>query len=301
MQVNLQLSIIIVSYNTKELLEDCLESIKTAAKRIESETFVVDNNSSDGTSNLVKSKFNWVKLIENKSNIGFSKANNKAIKEAKGEYILILNPDTKVGKDTFTKMINFVQSRKELAVATCRVELPNGKLDKDCRRHFPTPWRAFTHISGLSKIFSESKIFDQYQMGYIPEYEEHEVDSCIGAFMFVKKSAIKKVGLFDEDFFFYGEDLDWCWRFKQSGYKIIYTPVTKIIHYKGEASGIKPPSAHLSKATIESKKRAVLESTRAMELFYQKHYTDKYPRLITWAVILSVKLLEKYRLFKLKF
>ncbi|KKR88110.1 MAG: WsbD [Candidatus Curtissbacteria bacterium GW2011_GWA1_41_11] len=299
MQVKLLLSVIIVSYNTKELLKDCLDSIQLSIEGIEGEIFVVDNNSSDNTISLIKAKYKWVKLIENKSNLGFSKANNIAIKKAKGKYLLILNPDTKLRKDTISKMINFMQSRDEIAVTTCRVELPSGSMDRDCRRHFPTPWRAFAHFSGLSKIFSGSKIFDQYQMGYLSENTEHEVDSCVGAFMFIRASAIKKVGLFDEDFFFYGEDLDWCWRFKQLGYKIVYTPVTKIIHYKGAASGIKPPSAHLSKATIESKKRAVVESTRAMELFYQKHYTDKYPRLITWSVILSVKLLEKYRLFKI--
>jgi len=237
----------------------------------------------------------------NSQNLGFSRANNKAIEKAKGKYILILNPDTKLQKDTLSKMINFMESEEDIGIATCRVELPNGKLDKDCRRHFPTPRRAFTHFFGLSRIFSGSKIFDQYYMGYIKESVEHEVDSCVGAFMFVRRSAIKKVGLFDEDFFFYGEDLDWCWRFKEAGYKIIYTPVTKIIHYKGAASGIKPLSAHLSKATIESKKKAVIESTRAMELFYEKHFVNKYPRLLTWMVISCVKTLGKYRIFKVKY
>ena len=300
MPPKLLLSIIIVSFNTKELLKDCLDSVRLSAEGIESEIFVVDNNSSDNTASLFKTNYKWVKLIENKSNLGFSKANNIAIKKAKGKYLLILNPDTKLRKDTISKMIKFMQVRSEIAVATCRVELPSGSLDRDCRRHFPTPWRAFTHFSRLSKIFSGTKIFDQYQMGYFSENIEHEVDSCVGAFMFARASAVKKVGLFDEDFFFYGEDLDWCWRFKQSGYKIVYTPITKIIHYKGAASGIKPPSAHLSKATIESKKRAIKESTRAMELFYKKHYFDKYPRILNWLVISSVKFLGRVRLFKIE-
>lgn len=295
----MQLSVIIVSYNTKELLKDCLESIQLSRKGLESETFVVDNNSHDGSASFVKSKFNWVKLIENESNMGFSKANNIAIKKTKGEYLLILNPDTKVQKDTLFEMINFMKSHKETAVATCRVELPSGRLDKDCRRRFPSPWRAFTHFSGISKLLSGSNIFDQYQMGYISDNKEHEVDSCVGAFMIVRKSAINKVGLFDEDFFFYGEDLDWCWRFKESGFKIFYTPITKITHYKGAASGIKPPSAHLSKASVSSRLKAVKESTRAMELFYEKHYYSIYPRILTWLVISTVKLLEKYRLYKI--
>ncbi len=301
MQSNLQVSIIIVSFNTQELLIDCVLSIEKAIKKIGSEVFVVDNNSSDNTVLSVKKKFPWVNLIINKKNIGFSKANNRAIKKARGEFLLILNPDTKIMPDTIEKMIGFMGSHRDAGIATCRVELPSGKLDPDCRRHFPTPWRAFTHFSSLSKIFSKSKIFDQYYMGYLSEEKEHEVDSCVGAFMFVRTSFISKVGLFDEDFFFYGEDLDWCWRFKEAGYKIMYTPITKITHYKGAASGIKPPSAHLSKATTESKKRTVHESTRAMELFYKKHYFNKYPKFLTWLVIFSVKVLEKYRIFKVKY
>lgn len=294
----MQLSIIIVSFNTKELLKECLDSVKISAKNIESETYVVDNNSSDGSTDLVKDQYEWVNLIENNSNVGFSKANNKALKKAIGDYSLILNPDTKLEKNTLKKMIDFINSDSTIGIATCKVQLPGGKLDHDCRRHFPSPWRAFTHFSQLSKLFSGSKIFDQYHMGYISTEEEHEIDSCVGAFMLVRSSAIKKVGLFDEDFFFYGEDLDWCWRFKKGGYKIIYTPITKIIHYKGAASGIKPLSAHLSKASVESKKRAVRESTRAMELFYKKHYKNIYPGFLTWLVITVVKLLERYRIFK---
>lgn len=299
MHLKLQLSIIIVSYNTEELLSECLNSVRIAASTIDSETFVVDNKSSDNTVSDIKSNYKWVNLIESSANIGFSKANNLALKKAKGEYILILNPDTKVEKDSFNKMLKFMMSNKDVAVVTCRVELPSGKLDKDCRRHFPTPWRSFTHFSGLSKIFSGSKIFDQYQMGYISEKLQHEIDSCVGAFMFIRKSAINKVGILDEDFFFYGEDLDWCWRFKEKGYKIVYTPIAKIIHYKGAASGIKPHSAHLSKATIESKKRAIRESTRAMELFYIKHYWNQYPKILKWSIISAVKFLEQIRLFRL--
>lgn len=294
------LSIIIVSYNTKELLKDCLDSIIPAAKNLKTEIFVVDNNSRDKTAQEIKKKYRWVKLIENKKNVGFSKANNQGIKKSQGEYLLILNPDTILQKDTLLKMYKFMENNSKVGISTCRVELPTGKLDPDCSRHFPTPWRAFTHFSKLSKIFSGSKLFDQYQMGYISENIEHEVDSCVGAFMFVRASALKKIGLFDEDFFFYGEDLDLCFRFKEAGYKIMYTPITKIFHYKGAASGIKQPSAHLSKATIDSKTRAVKESTRAMELFYQKHYKNKYPKLLTNLIITSVKVLQNYRIYKIK-
>ena len=297
---NLQISIIIVSYNTRELLTDCLKSIAVSTKEFETETFVVDNNSKDETVKTVKSKFPWVNLTANPTNVGFSRANNQALKRAKGKYILILNPDTKLLPDTLSKMYDLMENRPdETAVATCKVELPFGGLDKDCRRRFPTPWRAMTHFSGLSKLFPKSNIFAQYYMGDIPISEEHEVDACVGAFMFIRKNAIDKVGYFDEDFFFYGEDLDLCFRFKDAGYKILYTPITKIIHYKGAASGLKSHSRHLSKATVESKRNAIRESVRAMRLFYQKHYKHKYPGIITHPVLWAVKMIEIIRLAKL--
>ncbi len=295
------LSVVIVSYNTKEILIECLQSAYKALDQMSSEVFVVDNDSLDGTVESIKTAFPKTILIANKENIGFSKANNIAIKRAKGKYVLVLNPDTKVLKDTFVKMVELMEKNTKIGIATCRVELASGGLDKDCRRHFPSPWKAFCHFAGLSKIFRRSKLFDSYYYGYIPETKEHEVDACVGAFMIIRKKDLDKVGYFDEDFFFYGEDLDLCYRFRQAGHKIIYTPITKIIHYKGAASGIKPPSMHLSKATLKSKERAVRESTRAMELFYQKHYVGKYPAILTWLVIFSVKILEYYRLFKIRY
>lgn len=291
----MDVSVVIVSFNTDELLAKCLESLSTAIKGFESEVFVIDNNSADETVNIVKKDFPWVHLIVNKDNRGFSKANNQAIKIAKGKFILVLNPDTEVESDTIKKMINFMDNSKEVGIATCRVELPDGKLDRDCRRHFPSPARAFFHFSGLSKIFRGTKLFDSYYMGYLSENNEHEVDSCVGAFMIIRKKDLDKVGFFDEDFFFYGEDLDLCWRFKEAGHKVMFTPITKIIHYKGAASGMKPISAYLTKATRESKRRALAESVRAMELFYKKHYQDKYPFFINWMVIFSLKILKLVR------
>ena len=138
-------------------------------------------------------------------------------------------------------------------------------------------------------------------MGYVPDTAEHEVDACAGAFMMIRASAVKKLGYFDEDFFFYGEDLDWCFRFRQAGYRIIYTPIAKIIHYKGASSGIKKSSQKLSKATKESKRRVLRESTRAMRLFYDKHYKNVYPLAIRWLVLTGVKILETMRLLKLQF
>ena len=295
------LSVVIVSFNVEELLAKCLESIERYSGGITKEVFVVDNNSSDNTVLRIRKDFPKVTLIANKKNLGFSKANNQALKKAKGDYLLVLNPDTELKPDTLVKMIDFMRKNKDVAVSTCRVELADGSLDRDCRRHFPTPWRSFCHFSNLSKIFSKSKIFDQYYMGYVPDNIEQEVDACAGAFMMIRAEALKKVGYFDEDFFFYGEDLDWCWRFRENGYRIVYTPITKIIHYKGASSGIKKSSQKLSKATRESKQRMLRESTRAMRLFYDKHYKNVYHAAIRWLVLTGVKMLETVRLLKLQF
>ena len=295
------LSIIIVSFNVEELLIKCLESIEKNSKGLPLEFFVVDNDSADNTVLRIRKNFQNVRLIANEKNLGFSKANNQALRLAKGKYLLVLNPDTELKADTLFKMVNFMDENKDVAVSTCRVELADGSLDRDCRRHFPTPWRSFCHFSNLSKIFKGSKIFDQYYMGYMPDNIEQEVDACAGAFMMIRSSALKKVGYFDEDFFFYGEDLDWCWRFREKGYRIVYTPITKIIHHKGASSGIKDSSKKISKATKESKRRVLKESTRAMRLFYEKHYKTVYPSIVRWFVLTGVKILETVRLLKLQF
>jgi len=294
------ITIIIVSFNTQELLHDCLSSIKTASKNLSVETFVVDNNSIDNTAQMVTKFFPKVNLIVNDQNLGFSKANNQAIKKAKGTYVLVLNPDTKLMPNTLVEMFNFMQKRDDVGIATCKVELTDGTLDKDCKRSFPTPFRALCHFSGISKIFSGSKIFDQYHLGYLNESKTYEIDSCVGAFMFIRNSALKKVGPFDEKFFFYGEDLDLCWRFWQKSYKVMYYPMVKIIHYKGASSGVKRSSEEFTKATKESKERVLKESIRAMQIFYKKHYVEQYPFFVNAIVSLSLLFIRQVRLFTYK-
>ena len=294
----MDLSIVIVSYNTKELLLDCLLSINVPAK-LKVEVFVVDNHSKDSTPSMVRKKFPDFQLITNSQNLGFSKANNQALVKARGKYILILNPDTKVMLDTLGKMIDFMDQNEKVAIATCRVELANGRLDPDCHRLFPTPWRAFCHFLGLSRIFKGSKLFDQYRMGFLDPDQQSQIDACMGAFMMIRPKVLKDIGLFDEDFFFYGEDLDFCYRAKEKGYQIVYTPITRIIHLRGAASGIKKSTAHLTKATDESKRLALLESARAMRLFYKKHLAKNYPLFINWFIYFAISVIERLRLLKI--
>jgi GT2 family glycosyltransferase len=263
------------------------------------EVFVVDNDSSDGSAKSIQQQYPWVKLIASRDNLGYSKGNNLALRQATGTYQLLLNPDTIVPPNTLQKCIAFLQTYKDCAVVTCKVEFPNGKLDVDCHRGFPTPWASFTYFSGLEKLLPHKKRFGQYHQTYKDFRVTHEIDSAVGAFMMMPKKVIDQVGLLDEDFFFYGEDLDWCYRFKENGFKVYYFPEVRIIHYKGVSSGIRKESKQITSATEESKKRVSLASVTAMRLFYDKHYKQKYLFLITWFVYTGIWLLKQKRvLFK---
>jgi len=299
MKNSLDLSIIIVNYNTRALLEKCLTSVGSSKGLSGYEIFVVDNASTDGSSLMVGKRFLKVAIIKNSENLGFSKANNLAIKKTRGRYILLLNPDTYVKENTLSEMISFMEANPEAGVATCRVELPSGQLDLDCRRSFPTPWVSFTHFSHLSRIFPKSKFFGRYQMTYKNEDEVAEVDSCVGAFMMIRREAQREVGLLDESFFFYGEDLDWCFRFKEKGWKVLYNPKVKIIHYKGASSGMKKTSKDVTSATREAKRKALIASTEAMEIFYRKHYIKKYPKIVSFLVFGTIWCLRSLRLARI--
>ncbi|MFN3344129.1 MAG: glycosyltransferase [Chloroherpetonaceae bacterium] len=232
------LSIVIVSYNVKEFLEQCLYSVLKAMQNIDGEIFVVDNNSVDGTQSMLKAKFNApnIHLILNKENVGFGKANNQALRLCKGEFVLVLNPDTLLQEDTLEKMIAFMKTDEKIGAAGCKLLNADGTFQLSCRRGFPSPEVSFYKIVGLSRLFPKSKRFARYNLTYLSTEETYEVDALMGAFMFLRREVLETVGLFDEAFFMYGEDLDWCYRIKQAGWKIYYYPGTQIIHYKGESA-----------------------------------------------------------------
>jgi len=299
MSEKVDLSIIIVSYNTKDFLKKCLESLNS-----DDEIIVVDNNSSDGSVEMVKriktSKTQNIKIIGNKKNLGFAKANNIGLRKSSGRYILFLNPDTIVQKDTLKTMIKFMDENPKVGAATCRVELTNGQLDQACHRGFPTVWNAFCYFSGLEKLFPKSKIFAGFSLSYLPLDKIHEIDSGVGAFLIVRREAGEPLGWFDEDYFWYGEDLDFCYRLKQKGWKIMFVPTTKIIHWKGAASGIKKYSQKISPAKKQTKIKATKASVKVMRIFFDKHYQKKYPRFVYWLVMLGISLLEKIRLSRIR-
>ena len=328
----MKLSIIIVSYNTKGLLEQCLESIvkslgngrgpgsatPNSTKPLSYEVIVVDNNSADGTQEYLKQltikspklkvknskketspklQIPNLKIILNKDNAGFAKANNQGVREAEGEYILFLNPDTIVYPKTLEETAGYLSFHPDTGLVTCRIELPDGSLQKECHRGFPTPWRALCHFSGLGKIFPKSRLFAGYFLGHLPKNTIHEIDACVGAFMMTKKEIGDQIGWWDEDFFWYGEDLDLCYRIKGVGYKVIFYPKVKITHYQGASSGIKKTK---SRANKETKRKVMIASVEAMRVFYQKHYQDKYPKAISLLVMGGIALLEKIRLWSVE-
>jgi O-antigen biosynthesis protein len=256
----MELSVIIVNYNVKHFLEQCLHSVLKASKMVSSEIFVVDNNSVDGSTQLVKEKFPQVHLIENKDNVGFSKANNQAIRLAKGKYILLLNPDTVVEEDTFTKIIRFMDEHPDAGGLGVKMIDGKGIFLPESKRGLPTPWVAFCKMFGLSKLFPKSKRFGKYHLSYLDENETHEVEVLAGAFMLMRKETLSKVGLLDETFFMYGEDIDLSYRITQGGYKNYYFPETTIIHYKGEST--KKGSLNYVKVFY-----------KAMIIFAQKHFS----------------------------
>ncbi|MCY1719592.1 glycosyltransferase [Prolixibacteraceae bacterium Z1-6] len=232
----MELSIIIVNYNVKHFLEQCLHSVQKASKNMASEIIVVDNNSVDGSAQLIREKFPDIQFIQNIENVGFSKANNQGIKLSEGKYILLLNPDTVVEEDTFEKVLSYMDTHTDVGGLGVKMIDGKGTFLPESKRGLPTPWVAFYKMFGLSKLFPKSKKFGKYHLSYLNENEIHEVDVLAGAFMLMRKSALDKVGLLDETFFMYGEDIDLSYRIQLGGYKNIYFPETTIIHYKGEST-----------------------------------------------------------------
>jgi O-antigen biosynthesis protein len=255
----MKLSVVIVSYNVKNILEKCLYSVKNASEGIDPEIFVVDNNSSDGSADMVAEKFPGIKLIRNTVNAGFAAANNQVLPCVKGKYILFLNPDTLVEKKTFSECIDFMEARPGAGAMGVKMNDGNGKFLPESKRSLPTPLVAFYKISGLTGIFPRSKIFGRYYLGHLHRDMTHEIEVLTGAFFFARKEALDSSGWFDEDFFMYGEDIDLSFRILKCGYTIWYYPGTSITHYKGES-------------TRKSSINYVLTFYRAMIIYTRKHF-----------------------------
>jgi len=273
--MKIDISIVIVNYNVKAFLEQCLMAIERAKHDLELEIFIVDNASVDGSQAMIRKRFPYVKLIENKKNLGFSKANNQALQKVKGQYVLILNPDTLIQEDTLTVLKKHLEEHQKVGAVGCKLINPDGSYQVASRRSFPTPWVAFTRILGLSRIFPRSRLFGRYNMTYLDPDTPSEVDVLPGSLMFVRKHVLDTVEFFDEDYFMYGEDIDLCFKIKQQGWNISYTPETKVIHYKGES-------------TKKSEFSFVSNFYSAMLIFTRKHFKSHYSILLRLVLALGI-------------
>lgn len=271
----MQLSVVIVNYNVEFFLEQCLNSVEAALQHVEGEVYVVDNNSIDGSVEMVKAKFPHVQLIENKENVGFSKANNQALKIAKGKYHLLLNPDTIVEEDTFKKVVEFMDEHPEAGGLGVKMIDGKGHFLPESKRGLPTPKDAFYKIFGFSRLFPKSKKFGRYHLSFLDKDQTHEIEILSGAFMLMRKEALDKVGLLDEEFFMYGEDIDLSYRIVLGGYKNYYYPGTSIIHYKGES-------------TKKSSVNYVFVFYNAMIIFAKKHFSTKNARAYSFLINMAI-------------
>lgn len=271
----MDLSVIIVNYNVRYFLEQCLHSVVKASAHLDTEIIVVDNHSADGSVGMIAEKFPGVKVIVNTENKGFSKANNQAIKVSSGRYILLLNPDTVIQEDTLIKCLNYMDSNPEAGCLGVKMIDGKGNFLPESKRALPEPKVAFYKIFGLTALFPHSRRFGRYYLGHLDKDRVNEVDVISGAFMFIRRIALEKTGLLDEQFFMYGEDIDLSYRFKLAGYRNIYFPETTIIHYKGEST---------RKGSINY----VLVFYRAMIIFAQKHFKQSTFRFYSFFIHLAI-------------
>ena len=276
------LAVVIVSYNVAGLLEKCLNTVFATQGNIQYRVAVVDNDSKDETVEMVSTHFPQVDLIANKENVGYPAANNQGLRllgiesEAPPRYALLLNPDTELPPNCLQYFVDYMDQHPEVGVVGPKLVLPNGELDLACRRSFPSPSVSMYRMLGLSRLWPNSKLFGRYNMTYLPVDQLAEIDSVVGAFMFVRTEAIQKIGLLDETFWMYGEDLDWSKRIKDAGWKVIYNPAIEVLHVKRASSKQNP--------------RAQFEFLRAMPIFYYKHYRRSTPFWLHWLVMLGLAL-----------
>jgi GT2 family glycosyltransferase len=296
---NLDLSIVIVNYNTRQLLDDCLQALAEAEPPPNGmEIIVVDNASADGSQAMVKAKYPEVKLIASPENRGFSAANNQGTAVSQGSYILFLNSDTRVEKTALVQPLAYLQKHPEAGAITVKLRYADGQRDPDNHRGFPTPWNAICHFTGLSRLFPRHPRFNGYFQSYQDFNQTHPVDVIAGSFMMMPIALCRQLDGWDETYFFYGEDIDFCYRIRQAGYQIIYYPHVEVLHYKGASSGLRKESADIARPPKETRVKVAKESVRAMKIFYRKFYRQQYPRWLTAVVLTGIQIRGWFRIIK---
>lgn len=302
----IKLSVIILNYNSGNYLAKCLQSITKSKPNIDDiETIIVDNCSTDESAKLAqKIKLKNSKFLLLKNNKGFAAGNNKGVKQINPntKYVLFLNPDTTVEPNTFQTMIEFFDKNKDVDAATCYIKLAaSNQMQPECHRGFPTPWNSFCYFTGLSKIFPKSAKFNGYFQGNLDTTKIHQIEACVGAFLMVKKTVGQKINWWNEKYFFYGEDLDFCYQLKHHGFKLFFNPNCKITHFQGISSGLKKTTSKLTKANRQTKVKVAKASTNAMRIFYQQNLFKNYSPATRLLVLFGIQLLEWKRIFKAKY
>ena len=273
----MDLSIVILNYNTREHLRTCLEAVRAEGSTtlsdgpIAAELVVVDNASNDGSAEMVAEQFAWATLIRSPRNGGFAYGNNQALPRTRGAAVLLLNPDTVLPPGGIAQLLATLSAHPEAGVIGPKLLKPDGSMHLAGRRSFPTPAIAFYRLSGLSRLFPHSPRFGRYNLTFADPDRAIEVDSVCGACLLVRRTVVERVGLLDERFFMYGEDLDWCLRTRQAGWKVRYEPSVVVQHQHGAASR-------------QRALRTTYHFFRAMDLFYRKHYVDRYHPVVTGMV-----------------
>jgi|SRR5579872_235220 len=274
MNPNPDLSIVVVPYKNPDKVRTTLEAVYKSKVNFNYEVLCVDSGSGDGTPDMIAKEFPQSILIRN-TNEGFGKSNNRGMRIAKGRYVLLLNPDTELMPETLQVCFEVMEQRKDVGAMTCKLIKGDGKMDLACRRSFPNLWAAAARFLHLSFFFPKSKLFAKYNLTFLPEDQEAYVDAISGAFFWTRKQVIDQVGMFDEAFFMYNEDFDWCYRIKEAGWKILYYPKVTCMHYKGSSSRKAPY-------------RSLYAFADSIWIWYKKHYADKYPFFINWLVFVGV-------------
>jgi len=287
MHKNIDLTIIIVNFNGKKWLDLTLTTLKKfylTKTKFQVEVVVVDNASTDGSVELIRQHFNWVKLIVLSVNQGFAAANNVALKKVNSTFAMLLNSDVEFSEESnLDELINYLMANPEVGVVTPKLVLTNGQIDPACHRGEPTPWASLTYFVGLAKIFPRSRLLAQYHQSYQDLATVHQIDACSGAAMMVRAALIKKVGLLDERFFMYAEDIDWCRRFRLNGGSVIYYPLVKLVHHKHK-SGLQSSARQTSHQTSQ-----YFYTTMAQ--YYDKHYAGHYSNWLNWLIkqVINIK------------
>lgn len=293
------LAIVIVNYNTSKLLEDCLDSIYRADHpKGGVQVIVVDNDSKDGSLDMVAQKFPAVLTIKNSKNLGFAKANNIGVGSTNARFLLFLNSDTVIKRYSLVKPLKYLRTHPKVGALTIKLYLKDGTIDYDNHRGFPTPWTSFTKMFGLASLFPKSTFFNNYHLGFQKLNKIHQIPVAAGSFLMMPTKLFKSIGMWDETYFYYGEDIDLCYRIWEAGYKIIYFPKVSTLHLRGASSGIRKENANSKASSKQNRMKVVKASTDAWKIFYKKYYSKRYPFFVTGFVLAGIYLKGKLRLLK---